>query len=160
MLLPMQPYEQIDLLSLKSELRVQTIDDKQKIYDPIRKRWFVLQPEELVRQLILMYLTAILKYPSSIIGVEKQLVVNKLRKRFDIVVFNSEGRPLILIETKSPSIDLNIDTALQISNYNKVLKAKYLWLSNGRQNSFYEVNQSENSTQKINSIPSYNEVNL
>jgi hypothetical protein len=62
-------------------------------------------------------------------------------RRFDIVVFDRSGNPFILVECKSPDIAINIDTFLQGVNYNSALKAKYLWLSNGKTNFFFRLNE-------------------
>lgn len=96
-------------------------------------------PEELVRQTILHYLIHTQKISASLIAVERALIVNDIQKRFDVVVFNRQGLPYILIECKSPNVTINIDTFLQGGNYNTKLGAAFIWLSNGKSNFVFET---------------------
>ncbi len=107
---------------------------KRLVFDVVRKKDVPFTPEELVRQTILHYLMYSQKISPSLIAVERALTVNDIQKRFDIVVFNRKGLPFILIECKSPSVNINIDTFLQSGNYNTKLGAKLIWLSNGKSN--------------------------
>jgi hypothetical protein len=54
-----------------------------------------------------------------------------LQKRSDIVVFDRDGKPWMVIECKSPTLDLSSETLMQASVYNASLKAKYLTITNG-----------------------------
>lgn len=119
-----------------------TDDGGQKIiFDIIRKRKVLLTPEELVRQTIVHYLTQDKQISKSLVAVERGLSMPQGVRRFDIVVFDRSGNPFILVECKSPDIAINIDTFLQGVNYNSALKAKYLWLSNGKTNFFFSLNE-------------------
>jgi hypothetical protein len=113
------------------EFRFKNSENKVQIFDVIRKKFVVLQPEEWVRQHLVHYLISEKKYPSSLINVEKQLTVNGLKKRYDIVVFNSDGSIEILVECKAPKIAINQITFNQIAQYNMNLNANYLMVSNG-----------------------------
>lgn len=106
------------------------------VYDIARKKNVPFTPEELVRQTILHYLVHTQKIGLSLIAVERKLVINQQTKRFDLVVFNREGKPFILVECKSPEVTINIDTFLQSGNYNTHLEAEFIWLSNGKTNFF------------------------
>ena len=106
------------------------------VYDIARKKNVPFTPEELVRQTILHYLVHTQKIGLSLIAVERKLVINQQTKRFDLVVFNREGKPFILVECKSPEVTINIDTFLQSGNYNTHLEADFIWLSNGKSNFF------------------------
>lgn len=77
------------------------------------------------------YLVNVKGYPASIIGMEREIELNGTKKRFDILVFDANKLPLILIECKAPYIDLTGDTLEQALRYNLVLKAKYIVISNG-----------------------------
>ena len=109
------------------------------MFDVVRKKDVPFTPEELVRQTILHYLMYTQKISPSLIAVERALTVNDIQKRFDIVVFNRQGLPFILVECKSPSVTINIDTFLQGGNYNTKLGAKLIWLSNGKSNFVFET---------------------
>jgi hypothetical protein len=91
----------------------------------------VLTPEEWVRQNFIQYLITDKKYPLSMIAVEKQVIVNNRKKRFDILIFNSDGTSKVIIECKAPSIKISQDTFDQIARYNLKLNADYLIVTNG-----------------------------
>jgi hypothetical protein len=121
----------IDFYKYNGELRIKKEDDKQYIWCVIRKKYLVLQPEELVRQLILIAFIKEGLYPPNLIQVEKGLVVNGLKKRFDIIVYDRNVKPFILVECKSYKITLAQNAIDQAAIYNKVLKAPFLFLTNG-----------------------------
>ena len=73
---------------------------KSEIFDPIRKKWVRMTEEEKVRQCYLLYLLQERKIPASHIAVEKEIKVNGLCRRYDIIVFDNEGKPSIVIECK------------------------------------------------------------
>jgi len=98
----------------------------------------LLTNEEWVRQNIILYLKNDLKVPLSHIAVERGFTINKLKKRFDIVVYNKNGKINILIECKSPDINLNQKSLDQLVVYNMKLNSKYLMLSNGLKHVFVE----------------------
>ena len=145
----------IDLLKYQSFLEIETRQDQRKIFDPIRKRWYILQPEEFVRQLVILYLNKSLNYPLKRIAVERQLTVHQLKKRFDLVVYDHTAKPLILIECKSPKGKIDERVALQISQYNLSLSANYLWITNGEKNLFYKMDYASNHAKSIERLPSY-----
>ena len=93
------------------------------IFDNLRKKYFVLTPEEWVRQHFVQYLIDKKKYPVSLIALEKQLTINNRKKRTDILIFNANGNPDIIVECKAPHIKISQDTFDQIARYNLKLKA-------------------------------------
>ena len=112
-------------------VKVKNGNGQTKIFDPIRKKWFILTPEEWVRQHVLNYLIKIKKYPASLISVEKEVKVNDLKKRYDIVVFKNDLSPYMVIECKAPYIELDKSTLEQAQRYNLILKANYIMITNG-----------------------------
>ncbi len=120
-------------------LNIFTKAGKRFVFDVVRKKDVPFTPEELVRQTILHYLIHTQKISASLIAVERALIVNDIQKRFDVVVFNRQGLPYILIECKSPNVTINIDTFLQGGNYNTKLGAAFIWLSNGKSNFVFET---------------------
>jgi hypothetical protein len=119
------------------------------IFDPFRKRWFTLTPEEWVRQNILQYLTEIKKYPSTLIAIEKEIYLGELKKRCDIVVYNRNSLPWMIIECKEMNVQINSKVLEQILRYHITLPAKYLVITNGsycfafekKEGQFYETDE-------------------
>ncbi len=121
----------------KYELRTKYEDDKPWIWDQIRKKWLVWQPEEAVRQQLICYLTEEKNISPALIGVEKEVKYHKIRKRFDLVVFDRNGVPFILIECKAPEVQITKAALQQVAMYNATLEAPYLLLFNGHQWAFF-----------------------
>jgi hypothetical protein len=101
------------------------------IFDIIRKKWLVLTPEEWVRQHLLHYLVKVKNFASSTISVEKEIVLNDLRRRYDVVVYNRELKPYLIVECKAPYIELNQQVVDQALRYNLTIKAELLMITNG-----------------------------
>jgi len=113
------------------QFRFKNSENKVLIFDIIRKKFVVLQPEEWVRQNCIHYLINDKKYPKSLINVEKELKVNGLKKRYDVVVFKPNGNIQLIIECKAPSIAITQTTFDQIARYNLALNADFLMVTNG-----------------------------
>jgi hypothetical protein len=101
------------------------------IFDELRKRWIVLTPEEWVRQNFLQYLTQIKKYPASLIAVEKEIKLGDLKKRFDMVVFDKNAKPWMIVECKEMNVALDKSVLDQALRYNITLNVPYLVVTNG-----------------------------
>ena len=112
-------------------LHIKSRENKHFIFDLVRKKWLVLTPEEWVRQHCIHYLINEKGYPLGLIQVEKKLKVNKLEKRYDIVVFNKEGAINLLVECKRTNVPITQKTFDQIAQYNLTLNSEYLMITNG-----------------------------
>lgn len=123
--------------------RFKSNENKVSIFDEIRKKFIVLQPEEWVRQHCIQYLIQEKNYPRSLINVEKELKVNDLSKRYDIVVYNPDGSIHLIVECKSYDVSISQSTFDQIAQYNMTLNASYLMVTNGI-NHYYCVMDQEN----------------
>lgn len=135
--------------------KLKSSQNKTLIFDELRKKYLVLTPEEWVRQHFVCFLINEKKYPISLIALEKQLTINNRKKRTDILVFNKEGNPEIIVECKAPAIKINQDTFDQIARYNLKLKANYLIVTNGLEH-FYCKMDFENETYIfLKEIPDY-----
>ncbi|WP_350291950.1 type I restriction enzyme HsdR N-terminal domain-containing protein [uncultured Croceitalea sp.] len=139
----------------KYPFRFKSSENSTHIFDIIRKKFVLLQPEEWVRQHTIHFLIEEKKYPKSIINVEKQITVNKLKKRFDIVVFNSDGSIQILVECKSPDIKINQATFDQIAQYNLKLKATYLMVTNGLDHYYCQIDLIKEKYTFLREIPDF-----
>lgn len=111
--------------------RFKNSENKSLIFDVIRKKFVRLTPEEWVRQHLVHFLISAKHFSSSLINVEKQLILNNTKKRYDIVVFNNDGSIYLIVECKAPNIAINQETFDQIARYNLVTEAKYLMVTNG-----------------------------
>ena len=103
------------------QFKLKSSENKQLIFDIIRKKYVVLTPEEWVRQNLIHFLIKEKNYPISLISCEKQLLVNKLKKRFDLLIYGPNGTPILIIECKSPKVKISQDTFDQIARYNMEL---------------------------------------
>ena len=127
-----------DLNFPEYELHIQEEEQKKVIFDPIRKKFIPLSPEEWVRQHCICHLLQHFNIPSGMIAVEREIFVHGLRKRFDIVGFASNGSPLILIECKATHVPLTQETLIQIATYNNKLDSPWMWITNGIQHAWFE----------------------
>ncbi len=110
------------------------------IFDFIRKKWLVLTPEEWVRQHVLNYLVSVKKMPASSISIEKELLLNDLKKRYDIVVYSQTLSPQLIVECKAPYIALDKTVVEQALRYNLVVKASLLMITNGVSHLVFDLN--------------------
>lgn len=113
------------------EYKIRTAGQSKQIFDLLRKKYVVLTPEEWVRQHFIQFLISEKKYPASLMSVERGLKINSLQKRTDIVVFNKFGNPWMIVECKSPTIEITEDTLFQAARYNMSLNVQFLSLTNG-----------------------------
>ena len=130
-------------------------ENKRFIFDSIRKKFMVLTPEEWVRQHFVHYLIQYKKYPVSLIAIEKQLTVNGLKKRTDILVFDKKGNPDIIVECKAPKVPINQSTFDQIARYNLRLNAKYLIVTNGLKHYYCQMDFKNERYVFLENIPDY-----
>lgn len=135
--------------------RLKSNENKTLIFDIVRKKYVVLTPEEWVRQHVVHFLIEEKKYPVSLIAVEKQLKVNSLNKRTDIIVFNKQGTPEVVIECKAPAIQTSQNTFDQIARYNLSLEANYLMVTNGLEHYFCQMDTINESYLFLKELPSY-----
>src|SRR5690606_34732477 len=135
--------------------RFKNRENKIYIFDAVRKKFMLLQPEEWVRQHVVRYLLEDKQYPYSHINVEKQLLVNGIKKRYDIVVFDPQGGIEILVECKSPKINITQEVFDQIARYNLQLRAKYLMVTNGMDHYFCKMDFERKRYDFLEDIPYY-----
>jgi hypothetical protein len=136
--------------------RFKNSENKTLIYDEIRKKFVVLQPEEWVRQHCLHFLIQEKGYPKTLINVEKELKVNNLRKRYDIVIFNPDGSIHVIVECKSEKITIDQNTFDQIARYNLALNATYLMVTNGINHYYCSMDFEAERYLFLKDIPNYN----
>lgn len=137
--------------------KVKQVDGgKVLIFDIIRKKYVQLTPEEWVRQNFIYYLVNFLGYPKSLIKVESGLKYNRLLKRSDILVFNRDVEPLLLVECKSSDLKITQDVIDQAAVYNRSLNARYLLVTNGIQHLCWKI--SDDGNRLLEEIPRYDDL--
>ncbi|MFD2098504.1 type I restriction enzyme HsdR N-terminal domain-containing protein [Flagellimonas iocasae] len=135
--------------------RLKNSQNRRYIFDGIRKKFVLLQPEEWVRQHVLHFLIFTRNYPKSLINVEKQLMVNRLKKRYDIVVFNPDGSIFLLVECKAPEVKIVQTTFDQIARYNYQLKSEYLMVTNGLEHYYCQMDHENEKYTFLKDIPDF-----
>ena len=139
----------------KFDYRIKSKENKLSIFDIIRKKFVVLQPEEWVRQHCIHYLITVKNYPKSLINVEKMLMINGLKKRYDIVVFNPKGSIFLIVECKAANVKITQDTFDQIARYNLSLNAEYLMVTNGLNHYYCQMDVEQQRYTFLQDIPDY-----
>lgn len=135
--------------------RFKNSENKVSIFDPIRKKFILLTPEEWVRQHTIEYLMKEKNYPLSYINVEKLIKINDRNKRYDIVIFKPNGAIFLLIECKAPEISISQATFDQIARYNLVLKAEYLMVTNGLNHYFCQMDFENERYNFLKELPDF-----
>jgi len=114
-------------------------NNKLYIFDLLRKKYVYLTPEEWVRQHFVHLLLRQYRYPKALIKTESSLMYNQLPKRADLLVFDRNGAPFLLIECKDTLVPLDEGVLQQAARYNHIIKAPYLVLVNGLEWFCYEA---------------------
>lgn len=142
------------------EYRFDIRDDKGKmfIFDPVRKKEIRLTPEEWVRQNIIRYLSEELGYPLSHIVLEKSLKIHHCSKRCDILAYDQNLKPALLVECKSPEIKVSAKVFEQIARYNIAFLVPWLMVSNGLTHYAAFVDHVNKSVRHLEHIPAYSEL--
>lgn len=146
--------QQLNLPTYK--FRIKSNENKLFIFDILRKKYVSLTPEEWVRQHFVHFLIEEKNYPISLISAEKKLTINKLTKRTDILVFNKNGNPEIIVECKAPSVKITQETFNQIARYNLKLDATFLVVTNGLEHFFCSMDFKNETYHFMNDLPAYN----
>ena len=129
------------------------VEEKTHIFDVVRKKYLLLTPEEWVRQNFIHYLNKEKKYPFSLMGVEQMVKYNSLKVRADIVIYNLEGKPNVIVECKAPEVKITQDTFYQIAKYNSQLKVQYLIVTNGMKHYCCKMDYKTNEITFLEEIP-------
>jgi Type I restriction enzyme R protein N terminus (HSDR_N) len=126
-----------------------------KIFDPLRKKYIILSPEEWVRQHVAQYLINQKNVPSSLIALEREIVYNGLNKRFDILIHNKKGEPVMIVECKAPAVKIKQKTFDQAAMYAFSLESKYILVSNGISHFCFEVDRVNQTCSPLEDIPDF-----
>ena len=151
--------QQMQKLNLPSyQPRIVYENDKPRIFDVIRKKFVALTPEEWVRQHFI-HLLLDLKYPAALMAVEKLVLVNNLRQRADLVVYNRKGEAALIVECKAPEIELCNKTIQQAARYNIQLDVPFIIVTNGMATYCVFTPPSTKKQTVVSTIPTFENLN-
>ncbi len=139
----------------EAELKIRQLESTAEIFDPLRKRYVRLTAEEWVRQHLINYFHHHLGVPVHMMASERGLIINKLQKRFDLVIYHPGGYPLLIAECKAPTVKLGEDTFYQAAGYNFALKVKFLMITNGIEHHCVLVEEKSGQIRFLEAIPDY-----
>lgn len=152
------PFDPVELNLPSYPFKIKEDSSTTYIFDEIRKRYLVLTPEEWVRQHVVQYLIFEKKYPRSLIKLEGGLKLNALQKRSDILLYNNEGKKIMLVECKAPSVKITQNAFDQIARYNFVHQVDHLLVSNGLSHYCCKIDHTKQSYQFLVETPCYQSV--
>lgn len=133
-------------------------DGRKEVFDPIRKKYVALTPEEEVRQLTMHHLVTEKLMPPGLMAVEHSFRLNGLSKRSDLTVFAPDATPLMIVECKAKHVQLNQVVFDQIVRYNMSLNVNFLLITNGLSIFFLEVNPETLEIRFLDNIPTYTQL--
>ena len=134
----------IDILSLQRSLKINS--DKHGlsvVFDPLRRKYILTTPEEIVRQLWIIYFLDVALVSKKLMAVERKFQFNGMTRRFDLVIFDKSTHPVLLAEFKGPGIRINQSTFDQIARYNMQLQVPYSLISNGSQHYCFQIDDEK-----------------
>ena len=138
-----------------ANIRLRDNEGRREVFDIVRCRFVALTPEEWVRQHVVYWLHEELGYPLELIQVEGAITLNGMTRRCDIVVYDEEVKPFIIVECKNESVALTQRVLDQACRYNLVLHVPFLCLTNGREQIFCQVDFDEKKVKIIPELPNY-----
>ena len=142
-------------MSQSFSIKTKLVNSKEYLFDELRKKWILSTPEEEIRQQFWKYLHFEKKYPVSLMAIEKTIIINGLNKRFDLLIYDRNGNPNIIVECKSRNVIINESTLDQILSYQYKIGAKYLILTNGKETYCLKIDLTEKKVIYLENIPQY-----
>ena len=128
------------------------------LFDEIRKRTIIITPEEWVRQHFVQYLIHQKGYPKTLIKLEGGLILYGMAKRTDIVIFDSSGQKILLIECKAPTVNINQKVFDQVARYNMVHKVNLLAVTNGLTHYYCKIDFLKSRYDFLEELPNYKDL--
>lgn len=139
----------------KYPFKIKGHPDGMKILDIVRNKFVALQPEEWVRQHFIHFFIHEMKYPRSLMAVEKQILFNGQKRRPDLMVYTREGKPWLILECKSPDHSIDQSVMEQVARYNWVMKAGFLMVSNGPVTYCCQMDYDKKDFNFLTALPAY-----
>jgi type I site-specific restriction endonuclease len=149
--------EQANLNLPEFEYKLKMVENREHIFDPVRGKYVALTPEEWVRQHVIHYLLGYKEVPRGLMAVEKQFKYNEMSQRADVVVFDTKGKPKLIVECKAPSVKISQETFEQIARYNVAMRVDYLMVTNGIDHYFCKMDYQRWTYGFMKDLPAYTE---
>ena len=140
------------------QLKIQQKGNKDYVYDPLRRQYVRLTPEEYVRQHFVSFLIADKDYPKGLLANEVCISLGNVTRRCDTVLYDKFLRPQMIIEYKAPSVAIDQTTFDQIARYNARLQVSWLIVSNGLQHYCCFINKEKGDYAFLKEVPFYKEL--
>ena len=130
------------------------------IWDPLRKKEVALTPEEEVRQWCIGVLNGSLGVPLHMMMSEASFKLGEKKFRADIIVYDRDLHPMVVVECKRPEVELSNDVLDQAIRYNMVLDVRYILITNGKRTIALVRRYEEGKVryELTGTVPSYNEM--
>lgn len=142
----------LNLEHFRQDIKIREQAGTREVFSPIRKRWLKFTPEELVRQLLVRHFIAA-GYPLARISEERQITVFDLTRRYDLVIFDKDVRPFMLVECKAPHVTIDRLVFEQVARYNLNLRVPYLLVTNGWQSYCCTLDYDDQSYAFVSRLP-------
>jgi hypothetical protein len=148
------PLSDINLLALQKQLRVDyDLKGAPTVFDPLRRKYIRATPEEIVRQLWIIFFLENLSINPKLIAVERSIVIHGMKRRFDLVIFSKSTEPLLLIELKAPGVAIQQSVFDQIARYNMGMQVPYALVSNGEVHYCFEIDDQKRAFTFLEKLP-------
>jgi Type I restriction enzyme R protein N terminus (HSDR_N). len=141
-----------------AEMKIRKQEGKDYVFDPLRKQYVRLTPEEFVRQQFVSYLIRQKKYPSGRLANEVQISLGSVARRCDTVLYDELLQPLMIIEYKAPSVEIDQTVFDQIARYNRTLDVPWLIISNGMRHFCCRIDKEKGEVVFEKEIPDFQEL--
>ena len=149
----MRPQPHLDFPAFAARLRGEA--GQEQIFDPVRRRFVRLTPEEWVRQHLVHFLVEHRGYPPGLLAIEKGFAFNNMARRADVVAYGAGAAPLLLAECKKPDVALDAAAFEQVARYNAVVGARVLLVTNGLAHWCYAVDAEQQTASFLPDVPHY-----
>lgn len=140
------------------QVKIAVTDGKKMVFDPLRRKYVALTPEEWVRQHFVHFLIEHKGYPASLLANEIQLKCGDKVLRADSVLYSRELQPRMIIEYKAPHIPITQKVFDQISVYNLLLHVDFLVVSNGLEHYICKMDYESKKYVFLETIPDYSDL--
>jgi hypothetical protein len=137
------------------DYKVKAEAQRKLIFDAVRRKYVALTPEEWVRQHVIHFLITEKNVPQNLIGVEKGLTILGRTRRVDVVVFDRNGQPALLVECKAPTVAINPQVYTQAAVYTYGFGIDYIMLTNGINHHYLQIDKTAQRVEEVVELPAY-----